>query len=509
MTTTHSFPKNPSNPSITVPLTPPQPEVPAETPDISNLSLADDVDRDDDTFGSGSSDQSTLSNIDERALNRALQLFRDGEIEEEEYQKIVNYHEEYRRESDNLDYGDSSDSQDATNDSQDPPSTAPSSPRKNSLVNFFSLFPTRTDRSDSGVREEGLDDPRAVRAVRAASRAKERKSRMKQKVDAQRQAQIQADIQTWSETLKTWSNKSLSSPAVAQLCARGIPPKVRGDAWSKMIGNPLNITRDLWMIHEKRGSQMMEAARRRSTSGADHDQEEDTFISSPPPASSPTSSPASPPPPPPPSRSSHSRDHTVIDIDVDIPRTFPYLSFFHDGGEWEGRLRRLLATYCSYRPDIGYIQGMSFLAAMLLLSMDSYEAFLSLANLVNSPRYFSPSYSPMLSSSQVSLFNDSFKANLPLLHSHFKRHDVTHELFLIDWRLSVFCRILPLDTAVRIWDLFLREGETFFVKCSLGILKLLRSTESLSDTDTVLENISKIRVQGSPSDEGGSFCTPS
>ena len=84
MTTTHSLPKNPSNPSITVPLTPPQPEVPAETPDISNLSLADDVDREDDTFGSGSSDQSTLSNIDERALNRALQLFRDGEIEEEE-----------------------------------------------------------------------------------------------------------------------------------------------------------------------------------------------------------------------------------------------------------------------------------------------------------------------------------------------------------------------------------------------------------------------------------------
>ena len=38
--------------------------------------------------------------------------------------------------------------------------------------------------------------------------------------------------------------------------------------------------------------------------------------------------------------------------------------------------------------------------------------------------------------------------------------------------------------------------------------QLLRDTESLSDTDAVLENISKIRVQGS-NDEGGSFCTPS
>ena len=37
--------------------------------------------------------------------------------------------------------------------------------------------------------------------------------------------------------------------------------------------------------------------------------------------------------------SSLSKDHTVLDIDVDLPRTFPILSFFHDGGEWENRLR--------------------------------------------------------------------------------------------------------------------------------------------------------------------------
>jgi len=163
---------------------------------------------------------------------------------------------------------------------------------------------------------------------------------------------------------------------------------------------------------------------------------------------------------------------------------------------------------------------------MLLLSMDSFEAFVSLANLVNSPRYFSPSYSPLLSSDQVSLFNDSFKANLPLLHSHFQQNDVTHDLFLIDWRLSVFCRILPLDTAVRIWDGFLREGETFFVKCSLGILKtlapslaktqelsdivkILRTTESLADTEVVLENISKIKLVGGSNYKDAGFCNPS
>ena len=69
---------------------------------------------------------------------------------------------------------------------------------------------------------------------------------MKQRVDAQRQAQIQADIQTWTnQIVPAWSDKSLSSPIVIKLCARGIPPKVRGDAWSKMIGNNLSISKEV------------------------------------------------------------------------------------------------------------------------------------------------------------------------------------------------------------------------------------------------------------------------
>ena len=44
---------------------------------------------------------------------------------------------------------------------------------------------------------------------------------MKQRVDAQRQAQIQADIQTWTnQIVPAWSDKSLSSPIVIKLCAR-------------------------------------------------------------------------------------------------------------------------------------------------------------------------------------------------------------------------------------------------------------------------------------------------
>jgi len=33
----------------------------------------------------------------------------------------------------------------------------------------------------------------------------------------------------------------------------------------------------------------------------------------------------------------------------------------------------LWQAYVFYRPDVGYVQGMSYLAAMLLLSMDTFQ----------------------------------------------------------------------------------------------------------------------------------------
>ena len=49
------------------------------------------------------------------------------------------------------------------------------------------------------------------------------------------------------------------------------------------------------------------------------------------------------------------------------------------------QLRRLLQTYVFYRPDVGYVQGMSYLAGHLLLYMEPYTAFKCFANMLNTP----------------------------------------------------------------------------------------------------------------------------
>jgi hypothetical protein len=54
---------------------------------------------------------------------------------------------------------------------------------------------------------------------------------------------------------------------------------------------------------------------------------------------------------------------------VDLPRTWPALAFFTNTGPFYSQLLTMLETYAVFRPDIGYVQGMSYVGGMLLLHM--------------------------------------------------------------------------------------------------------------------------------------------
>lgn len=83
------------------------------------------------------------------------------------------------------------------------------------------------------------------------------------------------------------------------------------------------------------------------------------------------------------SDSRSNKESSVLLIPVDIGRTFPLLGFFQDQGPQHEELRHVLEAYVCLRPDIGYVQGMSFIAAVLLLNMDCYMSFQCLANVLN------------------------------------------------------------------------------------------------------------------------------
>jgi len=164
---------------------------------------------------------------------------------------------------------------------------------------------------------------------------------------------------------------------------------------------------------------------------------------------------------------------TAALIKWDLPRTFPTLIFFHDGGSIQADLERILCAYTLYRPDIGYVQGMSFVAAMLLLYMDDAGAFQCLANLLSrkgTRDFFSLKQRKV--AQYVHCFDHFFEQSLPLLFTHMRQQGLTSEMFLLDWHLTLFAKALPLDVAARVWDCYLAGGELFSLRCALGILRL-------------------------------------
>ncbi|XP_030347474.1 TBC1 domain family member 14 isoform X3 [Strigops habroptila] len=213
-------------------------------------------------------------------------------------------------------------------------------------------------------------------------------------------------VLTWNnEILPNWETMCCSRK-VRELWWQGIPPSVRGKVWSLAIGNELNITHELYDICLARAK---EKWRSLSTGGAEVEGEDAGF-------------------------SAADREASLELIKLDISRTFPNLCIFQQGGPYHDTLHSILGAYTCYRPDVGYVQGMSFIAAVLILNLDTADAFIAFSNLLNKPcqmAFFRVDHGLMLT--YFAAFEVFFEENLPKLFAHFKKNNLTPDIYLIDW----------------------------------------------------------------------------
>ncbi|XP_010153236.1 PREDICTED: TBC1 domain family member 12, partial [Eurypyga helias] len=247
-----------------------------------------------------------------------------------------------------------------------------------------------------------------------------------------------------NEILPNWEGMR-ATRRVRELWWQGLPPSVRGKVWSLAVGNELNITPELYEIFLSRAKE-----RWKSFSETNSDNEiEDAGASV------------------------ADREASLELIKLDISRTFPSLYIFQKGGPYHDLLHSVLGAYTCYRPDVGYVQGMSFIAAVLILNLEEADAFIAFANLLNKPcqlAFFRVDHSMMLK--YFAAFEVFFEENLPKLFLHFKSYSLTPDIYLIDWIFTLYSKSLPLDLACRVWDVFCRDGEEFLFRTGLGILRL-------------------------------------
>ncbi|XP_074085930.1 TBC1 domain family member 14 isoform X2 [Macrotis lagotis] len=256
-------------------------------------------------------------------------------------------------------------------------------------------------------------------------------------------------VLVWNnEILPNWETMWCSRK-VRELWWQGIPPSVRGKVWSLAIGNELNITHELYDICLSRAKEKW----RSLSAGVSEAENEDTSFSA------------------------ADREASLELIKLDISRTFPNLCIFQQ------------------------VQGMSFIAAVLILNLDTADAFIAFSNLLNKPcqmAFFRVDHGLMLT--YFAAFEVFFEENLPKLFAHFKKHNLTPDIYLIDWIFTLYSKSLPLDLACRIWDVFCRDGEEFLFRTALGILKLFEDILTKMDFIHIAQFLTKL-PEDLPSEE--------
>lgn len=143
--------------------------------------------------------------------------------------------------------------------------------------------------------------------------------------------------------------------ALLNLVEKGVPPLLRRRVWPLLLGNVLKVTPEAFQLYWSRAQ-----------SGESETKMMTMMMSG-----------------------SRGKEATVRLIEEDLKRTFVPLGFFDRGEPLHDVIRKMLLTYAYYRPDIGYVQGMSFIAGILAIHIwDDYLCFQCLANLLGSEHLY-------------------------------------------------------------------------------------------------------------------------
>lgn len=171
-------------------------------------------------------------------------------------------------------------------------------------------------------------------------------------------------------------------------------------------------------------------------------------------------------------------------IEKDIIRTFQQVSFLSDPKVFDS-LRKVLYCYSQIDPELGYTQGMSFIAGMFVLYMDEESAFYSfisvmLGKKINQRGYLCPGFPRLHQSNQV--LSKLLKHKAPNILKKLEKANIALHMFTTDWFFTAFMvyKWVP-EFQLRIFEHYLLYGIRFLISFSLQIL-LVHQDEILSGT---------------------------
>nr|XP_014342628.1 PREDICTED: USP6 N-terminal-like protein isoform X5 [Latimeria chalumnae] len=230
----------------------------------------------------------------------------------------------------------------------------------------------------------------------------------------------------WLKMLKSW-DKYKNSDKLMRRIYKGIPLQLRGEIWSLLLDVP-KIKMEKKDFYEK----LKQRAR-----GLSPD---------------------------------------IRQIDLDVNRTYRDHIMFRDRyGVKQQALFHVLAAYSMYNTEVGYCQGMSQITALLLMYMNEEDAFWALVKLLSGPKhamhgFFVPGFPKLLRFQEH--HDRILKKMMSKLKQHFDSQEVFTSLYTMKWFFQCFLDRTPFTLTLRIWDIYVLEGERILPAMSYTILKL-------------------------------------
>jgi hypothetical protein len=162
-------------------------------------------------------------------------------------------------------------------------------------------------------------------------------------------------------------------------------------------------------------------------------------------------------------------------INLDLDRTFyTHKDFMEKGGVGQTKLYHILAVYAgTINRDVGYCQGMAFVAAVLLMNMEEEDAFWALVAVMENQKYLEGYYSQNLARVQVDaeVFSKLVCAVEPALGVHLETMGIHPLMYVTPWFMCVFTSLPCWDAVMSVWDLLLFRGVKTIMRVGLAIMQ--------------------------------------
>ncbi|ODV94175.1 hypothetical protein PACTADRAFT_24121, partial [Pachysolen tannophilus NRRL Y-2460] len=131
----------------------------------------------------------------------------------------------------------------------------------------------------------------------------------------------------------------------------------------------------------------------------------------------------------------------------------------------------IVKAYSLHDTEVGYTQGMAFIAVPLLMNMNESEAFCLLVTLMNNYNFRSL-YLPDMPGLLLKLYQfDRLLEDLcPQLFTHLSRQGVRSSMYATQWFLTLFGYKFPLEIVLRIFDTVIAEGLETILKFSINFM---------------------------------------